>query len=164
MCPWRFFGLGVATGARFCRVDRLKANGTLSLSPSPSSTSSGITRIKLATYSARSAMLVSSVRSPVSVPPSERKYLNSCRRFDTHSLFPHFIVELLHLSEATDVYHEWIDACDAVNKVKPSTRGGGGAGGSRQRPVDGEEEDDYEERDRGGGRRRYADGSEEEED
>ncbi|RUP21999.1 hypothetical protein BC936DRAFT_139132 [Jimgerdemannia flammicorona] len=75
-----------------------------------------------------------------------------------------FQCPITYLSEATDVYHEWIDACDAVNKVKPSTRGGGGAGGSRQRPVDGEEEDDYEERDRGGGRRRYADGSEEEED
>ncbi|RUO95577.1 hypothetical protein BC936DRAFT_143714 [Jimgerdemannia flammicorona] len=71
---------------------------------------------------------------------------------------------LRYLSEATDVYHKWIDACDAVNKVKPSTHGGGSAGGSHQRPVDGEEEDDYEECDRGGRRRQYADGSEEEED
>ncbi|RUS22578.1 hypothetical protein BC937DRAFT_88365 [Endogone sp. FLAS-F59071] len=70
---------------------------------------------------------------------------------------------IMSLSEAIDVYSDWIDACDVVNKDKSRQRDGGGGGGSREQPADGEE-DDYDERERGGGRRRYAGGSEEEED
>ncbi|BFZ64488.1 hypothetical protein YB2330_005634 [Saitoella coloradoensis] len=49
-----------------------------------------------------------------------------------------FQTGITHLSEAVDVYSDWIDACDEVNKE------GGGDGFARRDSLDGYDEEELE--------------------
>ncbi|KAI8801437.1 COG4 transport protein-domain-containing protein [Cladochytrium replicatum] len=46
------------------------------------------------------------------------------------------------LSEAVDVYHEWIDACERVNKAQGGRPGGGGGGGGSHRDEELDEDEE----------------------